>query len=111
MSELPSNPVEPVTGEVQSSSEREEARKLLQARRDFAANIFSYVVINGMLTGIWAFSGRGYFWPAWVMIAWGAGLVFHAWDAFWRRPITDSDIDREIARRRRWQKPPHALSS
>ena len=89
------------TGDAQSSSERDEARKRLQARRDFGANIFSYVVINAMLVGIWAFSGRGYFWPAWVMIAWGAGLVFHAWDAFWRRPITESDIDREIERRKR----------
>ncbi len=89
------------TGDAQSSSERDEARKRLQARRDFGANIFSYVVINAMLVGIWAFGGRGYFWPAWVMIPWGAGLVFHAWDAFWRRPITESDIDREIERRRR----------
>jgi hypothetical protein len=89
------------TGDAQSSSERDEARKRLQARRDFGANIFSYVVINAMLVGIWAFGGRGYFWPAWVMIAWGAGLVFHAWDAFWRRPITESDIDREIERGKR----------
>ena len=46
------------------------------------------------------FTGAGYFWPAWVLGCWGAGLVLHAWEAFVRRPITDSDIDAELRRHR-----------
>jgi 2TM domain len=58
----------------------------------------AYVVINAFLVEIWAFTGAGYFWPAWVLGAWGAGLVLHAWDAFVRRPITEADIAAEIQR-------------
>jgi hypothetical protein len=81
-------------------SDREDARKRVQARRDFVSHLVAYVVVNAFLVGAWALTGHGYFWPAWVMGAWGIGLVLHAWDSFWRRPVTESDIDRELARRR-----------
>jgi uncharacterized membrane protein YecN with MAPEG domain len=84
--------------ETSTVSEREQARKRLQTQRDFASHVVAYVVINAFLVGIWAFTGAGYFWPAWVLGAWGAGLVLHAWDAFVRRPITEADIDAEIQR-------------
>ena len=80
--------------------EREQARKRLQAKRDFAADAVAYVIVNAFLIGIWAFTGAGYFWPAWVLGGWGVGLAFHAWDTFWRRPITESDIDKELERHR-----------
>lgn len=51
-----------------------------------------------MLVGIWALSGGGHFWPAWVMLGWGVGVVMNAWDVFFRRPITDADIEREMRR-------------
>lgn len=35
------------------------------------------------------------------MLAWGIGLIMHAWNAFLRKPITAADIDRELARDRR----------
>ena len=80
--------------------DRVEARKRLEARRGFVSNAVAYVVINAFLIGIWAFTGAGYFWPAWVLAAWGAGLVLHAWDVFVRQPITEADIDRELRRGR-----------
>jgi 2TM domain len=79
-------------------SERERARRRVQTKRDFASHVVAYAVINAFLVGIWAFTGAGYFWPAWVLGGWGAGLVLHAWDAFVRRPITEADIDAEIQR-------------
>ena len=79
---------------------RKQARDALKKRRDFTAHVVSYVVINAMLIGIWAISGGGYFWPAWVLLGWGVGLVLNAWDVFFRRPITDADVDREVERRR-----------
>jgi hypothetical protein len=79
-------------------SERELVRKRLQTRRDFGSHVVAYVVINAFLVGIWAFTGAGYFWPAWVLGGWGAGLVLHAWDAFLHRPITEADIDAELHR-------------
>jgi hypothetical protein len=80
---------------------RDEARKRLQKRRDFTAHVVVYVVINAVLIGIWAISGAGYFWPAWVLLGWGVGLVLNAWDVFFRRPVTESDIDRELERQKR----------
>jgi 2TM domain len=84
--------------ETSTVSERERARTRVQTRRDFASHVVAYIVINAFLVGIWAFTSAGYFWPAWVLGAWGAGLVLHAWDAFVRRPITEADIDAEMRR-------------
>lgn len=77
---------------------REAALKRLQQRREFATHIVSYVVINAMLVVVWLFTGQGYFWPVWVIVGWGIGLVLHAWDVFGRRPITEDDIRREMDR-------------
>ena len=79
-------------------SEREVARRRLQARRDFGSHLVAYVVVNLFLVAVWAFTGAGYFWPAWVMFGWGAGLVLHAWDVFLRRPVTEAEIDEELSR-------------
>lgn len=46
-------------------------------------------------------SGGGYFWPAWVIGAWGIGIVMHGWNAFMRRPVTDADVQAEVERGRR----------
>jgi hypothetical protein len=50
------------------------------ARQMFYRVLFAYVVINLFLIGIWAFSGRGAFWPIWVVLGWGLGMAFYA---FW----------------------------
>jgi hypothetical protein len=80
------------------SSDRARARKRVEAKRDFASHLVAYVVINAFLIGIWAITGGGYFWPVWVLACWGAGLVLHAWEVYWRRPVTDADIDAELRR-------------
>ena len=79
---------------------RKQARQRVQKRRDLGAHAVAYVVINLMLIGIWAISGGGYFWPAWVLLAWGVGLVLNVWDVYFRRPVTDADIEREMQRAR-----------
>jgi hypothetical protein len=79
---------------------RERIRKRLQDRRDFGSHLVAYVVINTFLVLMWALTGAGYFWPAWVIAGWGAGLVLHAWDTFLRRPVTEADIDAELRRHR-----------
>jgi 2TM domain-containing protein len=80
-------------------SERADVRRQLQSRRDFSAHVLVYVVVNAALVFIWAMTGAGYFWPAWVMGFWGIGLVMHAYDAFIRRPVTDEDVDRALRKR------------
>jgi hypothetical protein len=80
---------------------REQARERLQKRSDLGAHIVAYVLINAMIVGIWAITGTGYFWPAWILLGWGVGLALNVWDVFFRRPITDADIEREVNRMQR----------
>ena len=80
--------------------DRDEARKRVQAKRDFGSHLVAFVVINAVLIGVWAMTGGGYFWPAWLFALWGAGLVLHAWDVYLRRPVTDADVDAELRRDR-----------
>ncbi len=86
--------------DVDVDPEREQARKRLVLKRDFTSHLVAYVVINAFLVFVWAITGGGYFWPAWILGGWGVGLVLHAWDTFLRRPVTEADIDKEVQRRR-----------
>lgn len=86
-------PTEPVT-------ERESARRRLEARRDWTSHLVAYLVINSLLVTVWGVTGAGYFWPIWVIAPWGAGLVLHAWDVFIRKPVSEADVDAELRRRR-----------
>ena len=73
----------------------------LRRKRAFQAQVVSYVVINVFLWGLWLFTkgdGDQGFWPAWVTLGWGIGLAFSAWHAYGEKPITESDIQREIQR-------------
>jgi len=82
----------------QHSDEWREARKRVTVRRDFSSHLVAYIVVNGFLIFVWAVTGGGYFWPAWILGGWGIGLVLHAWDAFLRRPVTDADVEAELRR-------------
>jgi hypothetical protein len=77
---------------------RAAAIERLKERRGFWQNVVSYVVVNAALVAIWALTGAGYFWPVWVMAAWGIGLILHAWTAFFQKPITEDDVEREMRR-------------
>jgi hypothetical protein len=77
---------------------RDEAIKRLKAKREFWSHLVAYLVVNAMLVGIWAVTGRGYFWPVWPLLGWGVGLILHAWETFFRRPISEEEIRREMDR-------------
>ncbi len=81
--------------EAHDTSERELARKQIEKKRNLRGTLFAYVVINAFLVGVWATTGAGYFWPGWVLAGWGVAMVLGAWDAYFRRPITEADIDEE----------------
>ena len=79
---------------------RERALQRIKKRRDFTSHLFAYVVINAVVWGIWALTGAGYPWPAWVSGIWAIGLIFNAWDVYGRREITEGEIRQEIDRLR-----------
>lgn len=83
------------------TDERELARKRLQDRREFTSHVVAYVVVNAFLIGVWALtSPSGYFWPAWVLAGWGMGMLLHAYETFFHRPVTEADVDAELHRHR-----------
>ncbi len=83
---------------VQTDEERRElALKQLKKKREFTADLFAYVVVNTFIVGIWAVTGSGFFWPIFPILAWGMGLIFHAWDVY-QRPPTEEQIRREMDR-------------
>ena len=80
------------------SEEWKEARTRVTQRRDFGSHVVAFVVVNAAVVLIWALTGGGYFWPAWLLGLWGIGLVLHAWDTFVRRPVTEADVEAELRR-------------
>lgn len=80
---------------------RELAIKRLRKKKDLVGHLAAYVIINAFLIAIWYFvAGRGYFWPGWVLLGWGVGLLFNVWDVYGRREITESEIRQEMDRQR-----------
>jgi hypothetical protein len=81
---------------------REQALQRVKKRRDFHTHLFVYLAFNTVVWGIWAViavsSGGWYPWPLWLTLGWGLGVVFNAWDVYFRRPITESEIRREMDR-------------
>jgi hypothetical protein len=77
-------------------TERELARKRVEKKHKLRGDLVAYVVINVFLIGAWAATGFGYFWPGWVLAGWGVLLLLDAWNVYYRRPVTDDEVDREM---------------
>jgi len=81
---------------------RDQALRQLKKRRDFHAHLFAYAVVNIVVWGIWSVIGVRSNdwdpWPLWLTLAWGVGIVFNAWDAYARHPITEAEVRREMGR-------------
>jgi len=78
---------------------RDRAIARLKKRRDFRGHLIVYVLVNAFLVAIWAItSDHGFFWPMFFIGAWGIGLVMNAWDVYWRRDITEADIQQAMMR-------------
>jgi 2TM domain len=81
---------------------RDEAVASIKRKRGFKQTVLAYVIVNIALVIVWAATGAGYFWPAWVIGGWGIGLAFQAYDAYGRRrTISEDEISGEMQRLRR----------
>lgn len=81
-------------------TDRRWALDQLKRKRKLRIDVAAYIVVNAFLVVIWAVTGRGGFWPGWVMSGWAVLLLIDAAGIYLRRPITDADIERELRRRR-----------
>jgi hypothetical protein len=75
---------------------RAAAIRRLKAKRAFALQAALFVLVNILLVAIWASTGRGYFWPIWPFLGWGIGLAFFGWSVYFRAPMSEGDIRREM---------------
>jgi hypothetical protein len=55
-------------------------------------HMYSYTTVNASLVGIWALTGQGVFWPAWLLIPSTALLVWHV--------VASRRLARALGRRR-----------
>jgi len=78
---------------------RDRAMQQLKKRRDFRGHLLIYVLVNAFLVVIWAITNpHAFFWPVFIIGGWGIAVVMNAWDVYWRREITEEDIQHEIKR-------------
>ena len=77
---------------------REIATHRVRRRRVFYYHLTVYILVNLMLVAIWYFTSRSYFWPGWVELFWGIGLVFNAVAVFAKGDIGSerAAIEKEI---------------
>lgn len=88
----------------QIQSEEVELRKQFkqERRRGFMNDLASYAGSNLLMVGIWWMSGHGYFWPGWVLLAWGIGLISDFFSTFFSRD-EEKKFRRWLRRRSRIQ--------
>ena len=60
---------------LQADLPRIELARPRRERHDRAPEWIVYAQVNALLVAIWAVSGAGYFWPAWVIAWWGLAIV------------------------------------
>jgi hypothetical protein len=77
------------------------ALRRLRKQSDFRVHLLIYLVVNGLLVLVWAWTGAPVFWPIFPIVGWGIGVAANAWDAYGRKPITEDRVQREIRRLRR----------
>lgn len=83
---------------VDIQDERMLAVKRLRKKADFRIHLTGYVVVMAALVVTWALTtAPGFFWPAFPMLGWGIGVLFHGLDVFRREP-TAEEIKREVGR-------------
>ncbi len=77
---------------------RKAAKKRIQSQRAFYNYLAMWAVVSVVLIGIWALSGRGYFWPIWVIGGMAIAALFMALGSFGPRsgPPNEDRIQQEI---------------
>ncbi|MGY6018182.1 2TM domain-containing protein [Streptomyces spinosirectus] len=85
---------------ISTSPEYHRAKSRAEKKRKYRGDLMAYVVINAFLVAVWAITGLGYFWPGWVLGVWGVFLILSAWDLYFRRDVTDEEVERELRKHR-----------
>ena len=78
---------------------RARAVRRLKKKRDFWAHLLVYVLMNSFVVVVWLMTGaNSFFWPIFVMVPWGIGVVMNAWDVWQPADFDEDQIQREVTR-------------
>lgn len=81
---------------------RELALKRLKAKHDFRIHLAIYLAVNVLLVAIWLLTGwgqplpQGFFWPIFVIVGWGIGVVAHWYTVYHASGYSEDQIQREM---------------
>ena len=81
-----------------SDDARHQAIQRLHQRRGFLNYVAGAVIVSLLMVAIWALSGRGYFWPIWVMAGFVIGLIFYGVNMAFNKPLSEDQIQREMTK-------------
>jgi hypothetical protein len=86
------------TVETLTEDRRHEAIERLKKRSEFWTHLAAYLLVNATIVIVWFMTTPGgFFWPVFPLAGWGIGLFFHGMETF-RRPFSEEQIHREMAR-------------
>ena len=76
------------------------AKERLDAQAQLKKMLGGFVILWVFMIAVWALSGAGYFWPAWVILGTGIAGVAVGWRAYGPRSTgpkqpTEAEIDAE----------------
>ncbi len=78
--------------------------QLAKKRAGFKRHLASYVLVNLFLLGVWYFTESenkySYFWPKWVLLGWGIGLVINYLEAYQTTNIFSAEKEYENLKRK-----------
>jgi hypothetical protein len=76
---------------------RKRALQRLKKRHDFFGHLLVFTLVNTFLVVLWALTDpHGFFWPVFVIVGWGIGLIMNAWDVFGSNGYDERKIQREM---------------
>ena len=76
---------------------RKAAEERLQQQAGFKKMVAGFLGLIVLAVVIWALTGQGYFWPAWMILGLAVATAATAWSAYGPRPKgpSQAEIDEE----------------
>jgi hypothetical protein len=101
---VPGSPDQRDPQAVGAAPSEEELRRVavrrLKKKREFRNHLFVYVVVNVGLWAVWVIDGINstwqFPWPIFPTVFWGLFVIGHAIDVYWRDPLSEEAMQREI---------------
>jgi hypothetical protein len=72
-----------------------QAKKRAHEKVGFYTHLSVYILVNLFLVAVWWFTGAGFPWFIFVLLAWGIGIAAHGIGTFGRTGMTDKMVERE----------------